>query len=167
MDYTDLEKLVKLVENSSLDEVYYKTDCVEIRLKKTAEHNIIQTVAAPIQAQAPAVATASSPAANKEKAEAPKASQSSATENVPADTNGNLTGIHSPYVGSIILVNDEGKPYVNASDTVKKGQLLCRIEAMKMFNDITSPVDGTVRNILVKNGDMAEYDQLLFEIEEK
>jgi acetyl-CoA carboxylase biotin carboxyl carrier protein len=165
MDYTDLEKLVKLVENSSLDEVYYKTDYVEIKLKKTAEQNIIQTVAAPYQAQAP-VPVPSAPV-NKEKKEAPAALQSTVTEEAAAGTGGELTGVHSPYVGSIILVNDDGKQYVSESDMVKKGQLLCRIEAMKMFNDITSPVDGTVRNILVKNGDMAEYNQLLFEIEEK
>ena len=55
---------------------------------------------------------------------------------------------------------------VQPGDTVKKGDILCIIEAMKIMNNIESPCDGVVRRVLVTNGDLVEYNQPLFEIEE-
>ena len=75
--------------------------------------------------------------------------------------------MRSPYVGTINLNNENGKAYVSEGDTVKKGQLLCRIEAMKMLSDLNSPADGILRKVLVKDGDMVEFDAELFMIEEQ
>lgn len=56
-------------------------------------------------------------------------------------------------------------PYVSLGDRVAKGQVLCLVEAMKMMNELKSPVDGIVRSIKGVSGELVEYDQILFEVE--
>ena len=78
-----------------------------------------------------------------------------------------LTGnvINSPLVGTVYLAPEEGaKPFVQVGDTVKKGQVVAIVEAMKLMNEIESDFDGTVTEILVKNGQAVEYGQPLFRI---
>lgn len=71
----------------------------------------------------------------------------------------------SPFVGVFYAAAAENAaPYVSIGDTVKKGQTLCMIEAMKMFNEITAEKDGTVSEICVSNGQMVEYGTELFRI---
>jgi len=74
--------------------------------------------------------------------------------------------ILSPMVGTFYRSPSPGaEPFVNEGDTVKKGQVLCIIEAMKVMNEIESDVSGRVVKILVENGKPAEYNQPLFLIE--
>ena len=61
----------------------------------------------------------------------------------------------------------EEPPFVQVGQEVRKGQVLCLVEAMKMMNELTSPVDGIVRAIHGRNGELVEFDQVLFEIEAK
>ena len=152
MDCTEMEKLIKLVEKSSLKELYYKTEAEEIRLVRQ-EAGIPMAVApvVPVMQAAPAAM--------------PAASASSA----PPETAGEEAGLYrvrSPYVGTVNLNGEDGSAYVAVGDTVTKGQLLCRVEAMKMLSDLVSPVAGTVRKVLVADGDLVEFDAGLFDIEE-
>lgn len=74
--------------------------------------------------------------------------------------------VKSPIVGIVYLQQEPGKPhFVSVGDTVKKGDKLCIISAMKVMNELISPVDGTVRNILIGNDEVVEFDQPLFVIE--
>ena len=74
--------------------------------------------------------------------------------------------VKSPIVGIFYTAPAENAdPYVSIGDTVKKGQTLCIVEAMKLMNEIESEFDGTVKAILVKNGDLVEFDQPMFVIE--
>ncbi len=74
--------------------------------------------------------------------------------------------VKSPLVGVFYKASSpEAAPFVKVGDKVSKGQVLCLIEAMKMMNELKSPVDGFIRNIGVENGKAVEYDQLLFEVE--
>lgn len=74
--------------------------------------------------------------------------------------------IKSPIVGVYYHANGPTeKPFVSVGDTVTKGQVVCIIEAMKVMNEITAPVDGVVSAIMVKNDDLVEYDQVLMTIE--
>lgn len=74
--------------------------------------------------------------------------------------------VKSPLVGVFYSApSEEARPFVNIGDTVKFGQTLAIVEAMKLMNDIESDYDGVVKKILVKNGDAVEYGQPLFVIE--
>ena len=78
------------------------------------------------------------------------------------------TVVPSPLVGTFYASSaPEEPPLVQAGDTVKKGDVLCIIEAMKVMNNIESPCDGTVSRVLAVNGDLVEYNQPLFVIKEK
>jgi len=77
-----------------------------------------------------------------------------------------LVQVRAPMVGTFYLTPSPGaEPFVREGDTVKKGQTLCMIEVMKLFNEIPSPVDGKVVHILVEHGKGVEYDQVIMEIE--
>ena len=79
-----------------------------------------------------------------------------------------LTGnvINSPLVGTVYLAPEEGeKPFVQVGDTVRKGQVVAIVEAMKLMNEIESEFDGVVTKILVENEQTVEYGQPLFEVE--
>ena len=77
--------------------------------------------------------------------------------------NRSLIEICSPLVG-VFGSGEEanGNPYVQVGDTVRKGDIVCTIEAMKMINDVPADKDGVVTEICVKNGDLVEYQQPLF-----
>ena len=77
------------------------------------------------------------------------------------------TAVKSPIVGVFYSANSpESDPYVTVGKTVKKGDIVCIIEAMKVMNEIKAPCDGTVTSILVENEALVEYDQALMVIEE-
>lgn len=99
---------------------------------------------------------------------APQAPQSSSEENVThAEESLHGTVVPAPLVGTFYAAaSPEEPPLVQPGDRVKKGDVLCIIEAMKIMNNIESPCDGVVRRVLVTNGDLVEYNQPLFELEE-
>lgn len=73
--------------------------------------------------------------------------------------------VNSPIVGvAYRAANPDSKPFVQVGDKVKKGQTLCVIEAMKMFNDIASTQDGIIKEICFEDGTLVEYDSVLFRI---
>ena len=93
-------------------------------------------------------------------AAAPTAKDSDAAEEIGGNT------VKSPLVGTFYSASaPDAAPYVQVGDTVKKGQVLGIVEAMKLMNEIESEYDGTVKAILVKNGDLVEFDQPMFVIE--
>lgn len=118
--------------------------------------------AAPMPAGAPAPtapAAASAPAAPK--AETPK--PAAPAEAKPAAKG---TPVKAPIVGTFYEASSpDAAPYVKVGDTVKAGQVLCIIEAMKLMNEIEAEQGGVVREILVKNAEPVEYGQTLFVIE--
>ena len=106
---------------------------------------------------APASLAAPAPVTVPEVVEAPAApapAPAAAGKEVPA-----------PMVGVVYLqANPDADPYVQVGDSVKKGQVLCLIEAMKLMNEIVAPQDGVVSAILVENENIVEYGQALFRI---
>lgn len=101
-------------------------------------------------------------------AAAPQAAPSAPVETeAPKEESFGGTIVPAPLVGTFYAsASPEEPPMVQPGDTVKKGDILCIIEAMKIMNNIESPCDGVVRRVLVTNGDLVEYNQPLFEIEE-
>ena len=115
-------------------------------------------IAAPVAPAAPApIAAEPAPAAVKETPPAPA--------KAPADT-GKYLEIKSPMVGTFYRSGSPEKPaYVEVGQSVKKGDVVCIIEAMKLFNEIESEVSGKIVKVLIDNAKPVEYDQVLFLVE--
>ena len=152
MKAKEIQELIDYISNSGLAEVKIKTDEFELSIKKYAESH---SVAPPAQA-APSptpVSVAPAPAAAPVPSAAP----------TPAATSSNLVEIKSPMIGTFYLSpNPEADPFVSEGSSIKAGQPVCIIEAMKLFNEIESEVSGKIVKILVTNASPVEYDQPLF-----
>ncbi len=145
VDVKLVRQLAELLNETGLTEIEVEEDARKIRVAKTV-HAAAVAVAAP----AP-VAAAPAPAAAPVVAAA------------PADHPG---AVKSPMVGTAYLASSpEAAPFVNVGDSVKEGDTLIIIEAMKVMNPITAPRGGKVTQVLVANGQPVEYDQPLVVIE--
>ena len=159
-------QLIQAVSDSELTEFKYEEDGVKLSLKKTGD-KIVQVqapaVAPAVVQAAPAVipAPAPVPAAPAPAAEAPAAGGAAgAEEELPA---GNI--VKSPLVGTFYAAPaEDAEPFVKVGDSVKEGQVLAIVEAMKLMNEIESDFTGTVKEIFVENGQAVEYGQPLFVI---
>ena len=152
MDIRKIRKLIELLEETGISEIEIKEGEESVRLSRhqTAAH--YQPAPLPIaQISAPAETSAA------------PAHQVSAL----AKTDPSGHQVHSPMVGTLYLApSPDAKPFVNLGQSVKAGETLCIIEAMKMFNEIESDRTGIIKEILIKNGDPVEFDQPLFIIED-
>jgi acetyl-CoA carboxylase biotin carboxyl carrier protein len=150
MDIRKVKKLIELLEESGIDELEIREGEESVRISRHSKTPAQQYYApAPVAAPAPAPVAAPVAAAT----EAPAAPQHA----------GNV--IKSPMVGTFYRTPAPGSPaFVEVGKTVKKGDTICIVEAMKMMNHIEAEVSGTIESILVENGQPVEYDQPLFTI---
>jgi acetyl-CoA carboxylase biotin carboxyl carrier protein len=159
----EIRELIKLVDQSSIDEFVYEIDGSKIKMKKNGQTTIVsQPVSVPQAATAAIQAVpAAQPAPVVQVQEAaPEAVK--ATGNEPA-VQANLHKITSPMVGTFYSSpTPDADNYVKAGDRVSKDSIVCIVEAMKLFNEIEAEVDGEIVEILVKNGQLVEYGQPLF-----
>jgi len=154
MDLRKLKTLIDLVAESGIAEIEVTEGDDKVRIVKHV--NPAVAAAAPV-APAPAVA-APAPAAPA-LAAAPAAAPVAAPEQAAGQV------VKSPMVGTFYRApGPEAKPFVEVGQTVKPGDTLCIIEAMKLLNEIEAEVGGVVREILVENGQPVEYGQALFVI---
>lgn len=148
MDIRKIKKLIELLEESGIAEIEIREGEESVRISRG---QIAQ--AAPVQYTVPAAA----PIATS----TPAAAQPAAA---PAQAAG--TPIKSPMVGTFYRsASPTAKPFVEVGSSIKAGDTLCVVEAMKMFNQIEAETSGTITAILVENGQPVEYDQPLFIIE--
>ena len=102
----------------------------------------------------------------KESAPAASAPETVKESTPAAGTDDNLEPVKAPLVGTFYAApSPDADPFVQEGQKVSKGETLCILEAMKMMNELTAPYDLIVRRILGVNGEMAEYNQVLFEVE--
>lgn len=151
MDIRKVKKLIELLEESGIDELEIKEGEESVRISRHSKTPAQQFYAPQMQAPAPAAAApvAAAPAAAAEPA-APK-------------LNGFVA--KSPMVGTFYRTPAPGSPaFVEVGKTVKEGDTICIVEAMKMMNHITAEKAGVIESILVENGQPVEYDQPLFTI---
>jgi acetyl-CoA carboxylase biotin carboxyl carrier protein len=162
LDLEFLRGLIDAVDDSGIDSIEINRAGTRIRIAKTPPPAplapaISPMVGAPALAPAPVSAAALAPALNAGTSEPVAA---------PTPAKSNLTDVKSPMVGTFYRAPaPEAPPYVEIGSTVKKGQTLCILEAMKLMNEMECEVDGVVREILVENSDPVEYGQVLFRIE--
>ncbi len=160
-------ELVKAVSDSELTEFKYEEDGVKLSLKKTSD-KIVQVPAPAAPVAAPVIAPAVMPAAPVQAA--PPAAPANAPAEAPAAPEtgddmppGNV--VKSPLVGTFYAAPaEDAEPFVKVGDSVKEGQVLAIVEAMKLMNEIESDFTGTVKEILVENGQGVEFGQPLFVI---
>jgi len=156
MDIKQIQELIRFVAKSGVNEVAIEQEDFKITIKTNqAPTYVTATVpaAAPVHA-APVVAAPAE--------EAPAAPAAAAPV---ADTSKYIT-VKSPMIGTFYRSASPEKPlFVNVGDEIKPGDVLCIIEAMKLFNEIESEVSGRVVKILVDNASPVEYDQPLFLVE--
>ena len=148
MEVSQLIELMNAVSEAGLTDFCYEENGVSVKIKKHPEKKIVAS--APVEMIAPAQIPAAAPAAE--------------TADAAEEISGNT--VKSPLVGTFYSASSpDAAPYVQVGDTVKKGQVLGIVEAMKLMNEIESEYDGIVKAILVKNGDLVEFDQPMFVIE--
>lgn len=157
MEIEQIVSLIQAVSDSKLTSFTYEKDGVKLKLGCDNGKKIIVTEASAKEASAKTETSASE---QQPKSMAMNtAPQASVEENIQ----GNV--IKSPLVGTFYATpSEDGQPFVNIGDMVKKGQTLAIVEAMKLMNDIESDFDGKVAEIYVKSGDPVEYGQPLFRI---
>lgn len=160
MDIKEIQSLIKFVAKSGASEVKLETDDIKITIRTGSassggETTYVQQIPMPAQqpmAQAPAAPAAPAPAAAEE---APKGEDDS-----------KYITIKSPIIGTFYRKPSPDKPsFVEVGDTISQGDVLCVIEAMKLFNDIESEVSGKVVKVLVDDSSPVEFDQPLFLID--
>jgi acetyl-CoA carboxylase biotin carboxyl carrier protein len=158
----EIRELIKLVDQSSIDEFVYENEGSKIKMKKNTGTTV--TTVQPVSGAPAAVAPVVQPAAVTAPAPVQEAVQA-AVDNAPAtqvDTS-NLHKITSPMVGTFYASpTPEADVYVKAGSVVSKDSIVCIVEAMKLFNEIEAEVNGEIVEVLVKNGQLVEYGQPLF-----
>ena len=158
MNLNEIKDLMAQFDQSSLKEFSYKNGTDELVFSKNEEKLVAETSPAPQPVVPAAVPTVAPQAPTTPAVEA--VSESSANESV---AEGDL--VESPLVGVAYLAAGPDKPnFVSVGDTVKKGQTLVIIEAMKVMNEIPAPKDGVVTEILVENEEMVEFGKGLVRI---
>ena len=144
MDLRKLKTLIDLVSESEISELEITEAEGKVRIVKGGAQQVVYAQAAPVAA-APVGAVAAPAAA----------------EAAPAAPTGHQ--VKSPMVGTFYGASSPGAaPFAVVGDTVKKGQTICIIEAMKLLNEIEADADGVIQQVLVSNGDPVEFGQPLF-----
>lgn len=157
----DILELLRFLSKSDFTEVKIEGPEWKLSVRRGGEAPVVVSapaapvsVSLPVSAVPPMPPTAAAPAP-----ELPRAASSEPPKK-------NIVYIRSPMVGTFYRASAPDKPpYVQVGDIVQNGQVVCIIEAMKLFNEIQSEVSGKIVRILVENAQPVEYDQPLFEVE--
>ncbi|MBQ4840532.1 acetyl-CoA carboxylase biotin carboxyl carrier protein [Bacillus safensis] len=150
----EIHELIKLIDDSTIDEFTYENEGAKIKLKKNKE--VVQQVAA----QAPVAPVQAAPAQQAPTAQAPAQTEAPVQEAAASE---NLHKITSPMVGTFYASSSpEADPYVTTGSKVKENTVVCIVEAMKLFNEIEAEVKGEIVEVLAENGQLVEFGQPLF-----
>ena len=155
MEFKQIQELLKAVNKSNISELSIKEGDFEITIKQA--NTALDTQFIPVQAVPQAVYTTNQVAA-------PAVAPQVTAEVAPATVAG--TPIKSPMIGTFYRSSGPDKaPFVNVGDEIKVGQVICIVEAMKLFNEIESEVSGRIVKVLIDDASPVEYDQPLFLVE--
>jgi acetyl-CoA carboxylase biotin carboxyl carrier protein len=148
-----VDELAEVLRRHDLSEVSIENEGMKIAVKRGGVVAAPAVVAAPVAAAPAVVAAAPAPAA-------PPPAKAETSD-------GNVSYITSPFVGTFYRSpGPDAAPFVDVGTHVKKGQVLCIVEAMKLMNEIESEIQGTVVQVLVENGHPVEYGEPLFKIKQ-
>jgi acetyl-CoA carboxylase biotin carboxyl carrier protein len=159
MKTSEIRDLIDFISQSGLNEVNIETKELKLHVKREPDQKVMKSSSAPMLAMHPSamqqpVAQQSAPVQQAPRQEKPAASGKKTAD------------IKSPMIGTFYrTANPDSPPFVSVGDKVTKGQTVCIIEAMKLFNEIESEVSGTIVKVMVENSSPVEYDQVLFVVE--
>jgi acetyl-CoA carboxylase biotin carboxyl carrier protein len=153
MKFQEIQDLIKLIAETGIDQLDLEQPDFKISIVNNKEVKVVErAVQQPLPVQMPPISTA---------APAPRNTNSSESE-----VKGNYKEVKSPIVGTFYRSASPDKPpYIKVGDKVKKGQVVCIVEAMKLFNEIESEISGTVVKVMLEDAQPVEYDQVLFLVE--
>jgi acetyl-CoA carboxylase biotin carboxyl carrier protein len=162
MNQKEIKELIELLVEKDITEFELERGDMKVHVKRGSTAAPVIHVAPAVQ-PATVVAAPSTPAAA---AVPPASSQTSAPSTPGADTaDADLVIVKSPIVGTYYEAPSPGTPpFVKVGDTVKEGQVLCIIEAMKLMNEIEAEVSGVIAKMFIGNGSPVEYGMPLFGI---
>ncbi len=148
MDFKEIKRLITMVEEAQISGFKIDTGTIKIEIEKHGNGQTYVTTASPTMMAHAAHAPA--PVSHASDIAAPKVDKPGAT-------------VKSPMVGTFYASpSPDAAAFVSVGDTISKGQVVCIVEAMKLFNEIESDVSGVIEKILVNSGDPVEYGQDLF-----
>jgi acetyl-CoA carboxylase biotin carboxyl carrier protein len=161
MDFKEIQELVKMFSKSGIGELKIEQENFSIKLKsnESFQSSVASNVYSTPMSMPPMVqSTPQAPAINPADTQA---------DSVPAKPQGGTqTTIKAPMIGTFYRSSGPDKdPFVKVGDKIEVGQVICVIEAMKLFNEIESEVSGTIAKVLVNDASPIEYDQPLFVLE--
>ena len=157
MDLKEIQNLIKFVAKSGASEVKLEMEDVKITIKTGGDEatTIVQQMP---MASAPMMQAAPAPVAA-----APVATEAAAPATAPASDDSKYITVKSPIIGTMYRKPSPDKPmFVEVGQTIAEGDVLCIIEAMKLFNEIESEVSGKIVKVLVDDSSPVEFDQPLF-----
>lgn len=158
MKTSEIRDLIDFISQSGLNEVNVETKELKLHVKREPDQKVLKSSAPPMMAMHTAPVQQQAPAAAAQPA-TPKAEK-------PAAASKTTVEIKSPMIGTFYRsANPDSPPFISVGDKVTKGQTVCIIEAMKLFNEIESEVSGTVVKAMIENSSPVEYDQILFVVE--
>jgi acetyl-CoA carboxylase biotin carboxyl carrier protein len=161
MKTSEIRDLIDFIAQSGLNEVDIETKELKLHVKREPDQKVLK--AAPQVMAAPVTVA---PAAVAAPVTAPVVSSAAPVKTEKATAVTNTVEIKSPMIGTFYRsANPDSPPFISVGDKVTKGQVVCIIEAMKLFNEIESEVSGTVVKAMVENSTPVEYDQVLFVVE--
>jgi acetyl-CoA carboxylase biotin carboxyl carrier protein len=157
MKTSEIRDLIDFIAQSGLNEVDIETKELKLHVKREPDQKVLKSSAPTVMAAAPALAPAP--------AQVTAAPAAPASTPAPAKSS-TVVEIKSPMIGTFYRsANPDTPPLVSVGDKITKGQTVCIIEAMKLFNEIESEISGTVVKVLVENASPVEYEQVLFMVE--
>jgi len=158
MKTTEIRDLIDFISKSGLNEVDIETKELKLHVKREPDQKVFKST--PMVAPIAPVAATHAPTPSAVQVLAAKTAQA-------AEATGKKTlDIKSPMIGTFYrTANPDSPPFVSVGDKVTKGQTVCIIEAMKLFNEIESEFSGTIVKVMVENASPVEYDQVLFVVE--
>ena len=161
MEIKEIQNLIKFVAKSGAHEVKLETDDFKITIKVNAESTSQEILTA--NQLIPNKATIISEPMQETVSPTKDLPNQKINETIPEESQNNLITIKSPMIGTFYRsANPESPAFANVGDKIEKGQTVCIVEAMKLFNEIESEVSGTIVKVMVENAQPVEYDQVLF-----
>lgn len=159
MKTTEIRDLIDFIAQSGLNEVDIETKELKLHVKREPDQKVMKAsapvIAAPVVTAPPTQAVVTP----QSQVQVPKVEK-------PVAASAKMVDIKSPMIGTFYRsANPDSPPMISVGDKVSKGQTVCIIEAMKLFNEIESEVSGTIVKVMVENASPVEYDQVLFVVE--
>lgn len=167
MDYKAIENLIKALSDSTVKELEIETNEIKIKMSKNSAKVVLSETTVDkssyTEGKELIVASDNRVSASSEEVNSFVQGEEEAVKKEVEDEN--LYTVKSPMVGTFYSSPSENsEPYVKSGDKVNKGTVLCIVEAMKLMNEIESEIEGTIVEVLCKNGQMVEYGEPLFKV---